>query len=398
MSLRILLLIDGLGPGGTERSLVELLPTLTRSDIEATVVCCHRREPSLEHLVRRVGVDLRFLRGGGLVTRALEVRRMIRALQPDLIHTALFHASMVGRLAALGSDAITLTSLVNTPYDRRRLENRDLSSRKVRLVQAVDGWVGRHATAHFHAVSEAVKSSAVQNLGLSPDRITVVERGRDSERLGQWTPERRQRARATFGLAERDEVIVNVGRQEHQKGQRYLLEAMDRVVRDRPNSVLLVAGHRGEHAALLDRLRRTSAAPDRIRLLDYREDVPDLLAAADVFAFPSLYEGMPGAVLEAMALHLPIVASRIPTIESVVEEGRNALLVGCADVAQLAGAIASLLSDRARAQAFGRRSREIFDARFTLERSASRMVELYRTLATTRRPRTRPAFNAGFQH
>jgi glycosyltransferase involved in cell wall biosynthesis len=145
--------------------------------------------------------------------------------------------------------------------------------------------------------------------------------------------------------------------------------------------VLLVAGSPGRHAALLQHIRQSRGLNERVRLLGHRDDVPDLLAAADLFVFPSLYEGAAGALLEAMAAGLPIVASRIPPIESAVEHGKNALLVERASVAPLAKAISDLLADEELARRFGRRSREIFEDRFTLERSAARMVEFYRRLA-----------------
>jgi glycosyltransferase involved in cell wall biosynthesis len=88
-----------------------------------------------------------------------------------------------------------------------------------------------------------------------------------------------------------------------------------------------------------------------------------------------------------MALGLPIVASRIPAIEEVVEEGRNAILVERASVDLLAGAIVDLLEDRDRAGVFGRRSREIFEERFTLDRCTRRMVEFYRQLGRSGDPR-----------
>ena len=95
-----------------------------------------------------------------------------------------------------------------------------------------------------------------------------------------------------------------------------------------------------------------------------------------MFAFPSLYEGTGGAAIEAMALGLPIVTSDIDAMREVVDDGRNALLVRRTRP-PLADAIAALLDDPARRLAFGASSREIFEARFTLERSARAMVELY---------------------
>jgi len=114
-----------------------------------------------------------------------------------------------------------------------------------------------------------------------------------------------------------------------------------------------------------------------VELLGHREDVPEILAAADVFAFPSLWEGLGGALIEAMALGLPIVASDVPAIREVVDEGANARLVPPADPPALAEALARLLGDARLRSSYGERSREIFLERFTLERSAEAMLALY---------------------
>lgn len=112
--------------------------------------------------------------------------------------------------------------------------------------------------------------------------------------------------------------------------------------------------------------------------MGHRDDVPDLLAAADLFVFPSLFEGLGGALIEAMALGLPIVASDLDAVREVVDEGRNAVLVPPASSRALADAIVMVLDDRRKAAAFGARSRVIFAERFTSDRSVARMIALYR--------------------
>jgi glycosyltransferase involved in cell wall biosynthesis len=379
MSLKILFVIDGLRPGGAERSLAEILPHLARADIKSTVVFFYRHEVSLEALFRAQGADVRFLPRQGVMRRVAALRRLIRTERPNVVHTTLFESDVIGRLASIGQDAVVVSSFVNTSYDPIRLQNRDVNAMKLWAVRVIDAWTARHLTTHFHAVSEAVKKAAVEALHLPPQRITVIERGRNG-RFGRPSPEQRKKARLEFGLQDSDEVIVNVGRQEYQKGQRYLLEAMEEVTRRRPRALLLIAGSRGRQSEILEGIRQRSALNGRVRFLGHREDVPDLLASADLFVFPSLYEGAAGALLEAMVFGLPIVASRIPAIEEVVEEGKNALLVERASVAPLAKAITDLLTNHERARAFGCRSREIFEERFTLDRCTTRMVEFYRRL------------------
>ncbi|NJN84052.1 MAG: glycosyltransferase family 4 protein [Caldilineaceae bacterium] len=168
-----------------------------------------------------------------------------------------------------------------------------------------------------------------------------------------------------------------MGRQVYQKGQRFLLDAVGQLAAQRDNLLLIVAGPQGGATAELEQLHAQSGLGDRVRFLGNRTDVPEILAAADLFVFPSLYEGLPGALIEAIALGLPVVASNIAPVAEVVEDRRNALLVPPESSVDLADAIRTLLEERPMAQAFGERSREIFLERFTLERSMERMVELY---------------------
>lgn len=136
-----------------------------------------------------------------------------------------------------------------------------------------------------------------------------MKRGRDGARLDQPGADRRRSVRAELGLRDNDEVLISVGRQEYQKGQRYLLEAAEALLSRRSRLVLLVAGRTGQASRELERLAARPGLAARVRFLGHREDVPDLLAATDVFVFPSLWEGLGGALIEVMALSLPIVAS-----------------------------------------------------------------------------------------
>jgi L-malate glycosyltransferase len=113
--------------------------------------------------------------------------------------------------------------------------------------------------------------------------------------------------------------------------------------------------------------------------------VPDVLAAADVFAFPSMYEGLGGSILEAMALGLPIVASDLPALRGIVEADRTAILVPPADTAALAGALADVLDHPDRARRLGAAARAAFDQRFTLAISTERMLALYEQVVPGRR-------------
>ena len=385
--LKILYVINGLGTGGAERSLAEMLPELERSGIEPTIVCLYRRQEGVEALVRD-GYAVRFIDAARTPARAGAIRKIVNEVRPDIVHTTILEASLAGRLSCIGKRTVVLSSLVNTSYAPIRLQDPRINRRRLGFLRALDGWTSRHLTDHFHAITQTVADHAVEKLRVPRDRITVVPRGRDARRWGDPGAARRRRARRSLGIADDAEVLVNLGRQDYQKGQRYFLEAVAALGARRPSVTAILAGRSGTESADLERMRSGSGLGDRLRLYGNRNDVPELLAAADVFVFPSLFEGLGGSLIEAMALALPVVASDIPAIREVVDEGSNAILVPLGSSLDLASGIEALLDDPQRRSAFARRSREIFEERFTLDRSTAAMIDLYRRLAvgTNSRP------------
>lgn len=388
MALKVVFVIDSLGRGGSERSLAEMLPLFAASGVRPVVVSLKHMEEGVQSEVER-HFDVRLLPAGKAFEQVQALRRLLAAERPALVHTTLFNANMLGRFAALGTGVPVLTSLVNTSYAPVRLRDPNITPWKLRMVQVIDA-LSSLLSDHFHAVTEAVKEAGVRDLRIAPERITVVERGRNPAGLGDPSPQRRQAAREKLGLGEEDEVLLNLGRQDYQKGQRYLLEAFECLAAERPRLRLLIAGRPGGATAELERQLCQMQCSDRVHFLGHRSDIPELLAAADVFVFSSLFEGIGGACIEAMALGLSVVCSDLPGMREVVEAERSGLLVPPADAAALAEATGAILDDPERAAAMGQRGREIFEERFTLERSAERMVDLFRRVAAapqrTRRP------------
>ena len=374
--MKVLHVINSLGAGGAEQSLVELIGPMGAAGIELEVATLGAPAAGV---VPRSGRELPVSHVGGrnLADTTRRLRRLLKARRPSLVHTSLFEADVAGRVAGRAAGVPVMTSLVNTMYDPARLCDPAVDARRLRAVRSIDAWTARHLTLHFHAITHAVKDSCVQTMGLDPDRVTVVERGRDRARLGSRSEERRLRVREALGLAPDARVVVNVGRQEWQKAQTNLVEAFDVVAAQVPEAHLLIVGRPGHASDDLARARERSRAAERVHVLGHREDVGDLLGAADLFVFPSRYEGLGGSVIEAMAMGLPVVVTRIPALVEVVEESRNADVVDPGDPAALGRAIAGLLVDAERRERYGRRSEEIFDERFTLEHSVAGMVALY---------------------
>jgi glycosyltransferase involved in cell wall biosynthesis len=321
------------------------------------------------------------LPGETIQSHIRNLRRIIRQESPRLVYTALFDAHIVGRIAAAGTGVPVLSNLTNVAYDPARYADPNVNAKRLRVLRIVDGWTARHLTSHFHAVSQAVKSSAITSLGVEPEAVTVVYRGRDPQVFGEAGDERRNRARSELGLGAESPVVITVGRQEYQKGQRHLLEAVPLLLEEFPDLEILLVGRQGHASAQLTLLCESLGIEKHVRFLGHRTDIADLLAASDIFAFPSVYEGLGGASLEAMAMELPIVASDIPALREVVENGGNGTLVGPGDSRAIADAIGALLRDRNLRQTYGVRSRAIFDQKFNAAQSIPRTVDLMRRVA-----------------
>jgi glycosyltransferase involved in cell wall biosynthesis len=376
--VKVLFLIDSLGPGGAERSLVELLPYLFTAGIEASVVTLAHSAEGYESDARATGSSVVSLGAKRAPARIRELRGLMRREAPDLLHTTLIASDVLGRIAARGTGVRVITSVVNTTYDPVRLGDPGVRAWRLRAVRAVDSWTARHFTDHFHAISHTVAGAARNSLGIEDDRITVIERGRDPRRLGLCTPERRAKARDALGLRCSDQALVAVGRHEWQKGHHVLLEALPGLVAHRPNTMLVIAGRTGNATPALRASVSRLGLEERVRFLGHRMDVPEVLAAGDVFVFPSLYEGLGGAVIEAMALGMPIVASDLPALREIVEPGVSAELVPAGAPDLLERALNKLLGDASFATQIGGRARSRFLERFTMDTCAPRMIGMYR--------------------
>ncbi len=171
-------------------------------------------------------------------------------------------------------------------------------------------------------------------------------------------------------------TVAYVGRIRPVKGVKVLVDSWPKVVPG-CNARLLIAGDGAERESLA-RTARESGVGDSVEFMGEVSDVPGVLARADIYVQPSFQEGLPNAVLEAMAMGLPIVATRVSGNEDVVADGDNGLLVPPGDPEALAAALRRLIADPALAARMGRRSREIVESRFSLPAVMSQLRAAYR--------------------
>ncbi|MDQ1520742.1 MAG: hypothetical protein QOI55_1815 [Actinomycetota bacterium] len=374
--LHVLYLIDSLiAGGGAERSLAALAPHYRRLGVRLDVAYLHER-PGVRGELEAASAEVFPLTDARHLPAATRrAAELIRARRPDLVHTTLFEADIVGRVASTFARTPVVSSLVNAAYGPEQLDNPALKAWKVRGAQLLDAATARRVR-RFHAVSSSVAEVMAARLRVPRDRIDVIPRGRDPRQLGERSEARRVAARAAVGAGDRDRVVLAVGRHEYQKGYDVLLRAFAGVKEAHPNATLLIAGRETTTTPALRALADSLGHHSSVRFLGVREDVGELLCAADVFAFPSRWEGMPGGVLEAMALETPIVASDIGPVREVLGDPPLGCLVPVDDVEALSRAIRLALHepiDAARTAA----ARARFLERFTIDAVAEEMVRFY---------------------
>ncbi|MDE2006468.1 MAG: glycosyltransferase family 4 protein [Rhodospirillales bacterium] len=290
------------------------------------------------------------------------LRRLIRAERPDLVHA---HMPISGFLARLAAWTAGVPRIAYTCHGFLYKQEGSLARRGVAFAME---WLGGRLTGVF--LTDSTLEAADARRWFIARRAVAVGNGRDPT-VFRPDPEARARLRAALGVPEGRPVVLAVSRLVRTKGYPELAAAMRAV----EGAELWVVGKRlpsdpGEDmAALLD----AAGLGARLRRLGYRDDLPAVMAAADIFTLPSYFEGLPVSVMEVMLCGLPVVASDIPGPREQVVPGETGLLVPVHDARGLAAALGRLAADpglRARMGAAGRaRAEALFDERKVIART-----------------------------
>jgi glycosyltransferase involved in cell wall biosynthesis len=298
------------------------------------------------------------------------IRRYLREVQPAIVQTFLLTASLYGRLAAMLEHVpIVIGTEVNI-YERKRshhiLAERLLMNRTDRVIVS----------------ARSVREFYVRQIHADPAKIDVIYNAVDWSMLQPAElPGARARMRESLGLAADVKLAGVIARLTEQKGHRFLFEAL--AAPALADVHLLVVGDGDLRDSLRAEAGRLGVA-SRVHFLGARRDLGDLLAAIDVFAMPSLWEGLPLSLILAMGAALPVVATAVAGIPEVVAPGETGWLVPPADAPALVRALSEVFRDRDRAAAIGRAAREWVRPRFGVDEYINAVAGLYDRLLTAR--------------
>lgn len=356
--------IGRLQTGGAERQLVNYLLAADRRDFRHTALCLVERG-ALADTVEAAGVRVVRIRvrSRDAVRSLWRLAAWLRREDAAIVHTHMHHAALWGRVAA---KLAGVPVLVTTEHGKELWKNR--------LQVAVDRRLSRWTARHI-AVSEDGLEIRRRRERVAADRILLIPNGVPIP-ADPRNDAGRDRVRQEFGLAPQTPVLGTVGRLVEAKGYEHLIEALRLLRRDYPDLRWLAAGD-GERRPALAQLAAERGLSDAVIWAGMRDDVGDLLAAMDLWIMSSVREGLPVALLEAMAASKTIVATNVGGIPDAARDKREAILVPPADPQALAAAIAKLLREPDLAQALAEAARKRATAEYGIAGVARRIEEVY---------------------
>ncbi len=379
---RIMHVIPSLDLGGAQMGVAELAACQSREYGHDVSVCVLLKASGRERVDFTSGIDVIHLGYGGMLSDLAETLRCVRMLRGligrrgvEIVHTHLWLADLLGAAATGRSGAVQVVHLRDTrPWMRERSGKARLRRLLFRMLMAYSG-------ANFIAVAKAVAEYAEKSLGIRKELMRVVANGVDLKRFrGIGRRQRGPQGVTTIGAA---------GRFVPEKGFEHLIHAVARLKNKGRRVRLLLAGSGGLESAYFKLAAGVGIGED-FGIVGPAEDMADFYAGLDVFVLPSLYgEGMPRVLIEAMALGVPVVATRDAGIPELVRDGIDGLLVESGDSQALAEAIEVIISDPRRAQEMVREAGRRVTGCFNAARVCREVCDVYDELITARRRRGR---------
>jgi glycosyltransferase involved in cell wall biosynthesis len=378
--MRVLVVLNSLYTGGAEFSTLSFYGWLLKKGYHVKVVCLKKASPQYDPAQFGFN-EVTFISSHSFVSRVKNLNRIIKEVKPQLVHSVLFDANLLTRFSRISTGGfIHIESLVNEMYSSFRLADPNVTRLKLEGYRLLDRITQSVGVDYFHANGVSVAEHYQQKLGISSKRITIIPRGREKN---SWVGnvENKARIRAKFETGDRL-LIINVARHEFQKGHDVLINAIHQLENKKNIQVVLV-GREGKQTPTIKKKIEDYQLQDCIKLAGHRNDVSALLAAADIFVFPSRFEGLPGALIEAAAAGLPIICTDIPNNREVAVENVNALFFPVDDSRMLREQLNRLINMSELRREFGGESLKHFNKHFLIEQVHQRMEKLLLELAAT---------------
>lgn len=365
--IKLIHVVYSLRIGGLESVIVDLV-NKTSSNFDNTICCITGPGPMADRIKnenvkiitigKREGLDLAL---------PLRFAKLFSLHKPDIVHTTNW-----GTIdAIIGAKLARVPSVVHAQHGWDISDVVKPRGRKKRIMKLLSYKVDK-----FIAVSDEIREWLVEDIGVKKDKVVLIDNGVDT---GKFSPKDKDVIRRKLGYDTETVIIGTVGRLDPVKNQRSLILAFKNLTEKYKNIGLMLIGDgplRGE----LMRLTESLGISDRVLFLGEREDVDELLNVMDIFVLPSIAEGMPKTVLEAMSTGLPVVASEVGAIPKLVIHGETGLLIPPSDENALIEAIEYYLLNPSKREVHGCAGRKRILERFSLNRMVQAYEELFWSL------------------
>ncbi|MBE2238303.1 MAG: glycosyltransferase [Caldilineaceae bacterium] len=362
--------------GGLERTLLYLLEGLPKDRFDVTVALVPGMEASpFGVAVKQTGVQV--VNIADVLTKfdftgMYSMVHTISNLQPHIVHIHMTH-SVANPFLPFAVRLARVPRLVATEQTNTIIQQKTFGRvRKYLTGLLIDKTI---------AVSYAVKQGLIDHYGLPSNRIEVIENGIDVRSLHKRPSASILReVRASFHIPEDAYLVGTVAAMRHQKGYEYLIRAIPMISASAPRAFFVFVGDgplRPELELLVEELK----IKERVRFLGWRFDAAQLLHTLDLFVLPSLYEGLPLAVLEAMAVGLPIIATRVDGTAEVIISGENGILVPPADPQALAESIVQITQNEVLVNSLKKQAYKQMLERYDVSVMISKYLSLYNEIA-----------------
>jgi glycosyltransferase involved in cell wall biosynthesis len=363
--IKILYLMDGFGVGGAEAKLLEMLRHFNQRGYNITL-CSFLDMGELKDEFARLGFPLKLIvrKHRFDLTILFNLYRFIRKNRFDVIQTLLFYPDVLGILMGhLAGVPLLVSWETASHYDVffNKLHRRLFYRFAMKFVSCVV------------AVSNGTKESLISREKIPDKKIRVIRYGVDLDRF-QRKPS--DGIKKDLGLRGVFPVLGVVARLDYIKGHTFLIQGIGEIIKKYPRLKCVLVGE-GDYRSTIERQIRELGLTEHFELLGLRSDVSELLSALDIFILPSISEGLPNVILEAMACSVPVIASRVGGIPEVIEHRENSLLVPPQNSRALSEAILTLTDDNGLRTQIGENARKRVETHFSLNLQIRQFKTLY---------------------
>ncbi|MBN1622155.1 MAG: glycosyltransferase [Endomicrobiales bacterium] len=372
--MKILYVIENNNFGGGEQAFLQLAKGLNRREFEP-IFACSGNEPLVSNLkkenIKIYPIGMHKQISLNLLSQLINI---IKTEKPDIIHSQSGRANFYSRIAKNYSD-ITIKSVSTIAVPVELFDNINYFKKTFYIL--ADKLTEKY-TNKFIAVSESLKKWLINNHNITANNILTIYNGIELERFNPkvYDPEK---IRKELNLDNNLILIGTIGRLTYEKAQRFFIQAAENILKLHSNIKFLIIGD-GDLRKTLEKMAKDLNIYQYFLFTGFREDIPELLSALDIYVLPSIHEGQPVSLLEAMCMGKPCVVTNIEGINEVVKDNENALVSQSANPGSIAEKILFLLKDKIKARELGKNARETVRNKFSVKNTISAHEKLYHEL------------------